>query len=495
MAQAIRPSSYGRPEAERRHITRSDLFDHPRRFRGRHHAATIFVVVLLAVVGFRLFPEQDVTVLNNGQALKVSATFDARTEGLAAADVSLAPGDRVISATGGRHASVAVQRAKSVSIQVDGQTVSVRTQAQTVGGAIAEAGLDLRPGDRVYLDGHLTTDRGPLNAVTASSHPTYAAAISNSQEAEIRVVRARPAHLVIDGITQDVTTAAPTVNDFLAELGMTVREGDLVRPSLNAPVTAGMSVRLAKGRTIVVTLDGKEQSLYTLAPNVQAVLDVLGVDRASVDSLSLPLDTAVSNGMSLAIGRTITREEEIEESVPQQTVTEDDPNLPAGQVRYVNGAPGKQVAKWSITYRNGEVVARERVSDPSITQVPVPNRQIYGTKAAPARPVLDTPEYTGTYRTKMNVRATWYTAAQGAWARNDPNYGRTATGVIVDHGICAVDPAVIPLHTRFWVPGYGVCVAADTGGLVKGATIDLGFPESAGDNPWATGWVEIYILD
>jgi len=35
---------------------------------------------------------------------------------------------------------------------------------------------------------------------------------------------------------------------------------------------------------------------------------------------------------------------------------------------------------------------------------------------------------------------------------------------------------VIPLGTRFEVPGYGPCVAADTGSSVIGATIDLWMP-------------------
>ena len=61
--------------------------------------------------------------------------------------------------------------------------------------------------------------------------------------------------------------------------------------------------------------------------------------------------------------------------------------------------------------------------------------------------------------------------------------------------LCAVDPLVIPLGTRFYVPGYGTCLAADTGGLVKGNHVDLGFPEEAGQNPWNPQNLDIYILD
>jgi 3D (Asp-Asp-Asp) domain-containing protein len=51
--------------------------------------------------------------------------------------------------------------------------------------------------------------------------------------------------------------------------------------------------------------------------------------------------------------------------------------------------------------------------------------------------------------------------------------GRTATGMPVGPGVVAVDPSVIPLGTKMYVPGYGNGVAADVGGGINGNTIDL----------------------
>jgi 3D (Asp-Asp-Asp) domain-containing protein len=51
--------------------------------------------------------------------------------------------------------------------------------------------------------------------------------------------------------------------------------------------------------------------------------------------------------------------------------------------------------------------------------------------------------------------------------------GHTATGMPVGQGVVAVDPSVIPLGTRMYVPGYGNGVAADVGSGIQGATIDL----------------------
>ena len=51
--------------------------------------------------------------------------------------------------------------------------------------------------------------------------------------------------------------------------------------------------------------------------------------------------------------------------------------------------------------------------------------------------------------------------------------GKTATGLPVGPGIVAVDPGVIPLGTRMTIPGYGEGVAADVGGGITGAHIDV----------------------
>lgn len=71
--------------------------------------------------------------------------------------------------------------------------------------------------------------------------------------------------------------------------------------------------------------------------------------------------------------------------------------------------------------------------------------------------------------------------------------GRTATGLPVGWGVVAVDPSVIPLGTHMTIPGYGEAVAADTGGAIIGATIDLWFPTVAQANAWGRRTVTITL--
>jgi peptidoglycan DL-endopeptidase CwlO len=72
--------------------------------------------------------------------------------------------------------------------------------------------------------------------------------------------------------------------------------------------------------------------------------------------------------------------------------------------------------------------------------------------------------------------------------------GTTATGIPVAWGVIAVDPSVIPLGTRMFVPGYGEGVAADTGSAVKGRMIDLWFPSCAEAIAWGWRTVTITLL-
>ena len=55
-----------------------------------------------------------------------------------------------------------------------------------------------------------------------------------------------------------------------------------------------------------------------------------------------------------------------------------------------------------------------------------------------------------------------------------------------------MDPRIINLRTKLYVPGYGIGQAGDTGGRVKGRRIDLGY-DDASLVLWYK-WVDVYLL-
>ena len=96
------------------------------------------------------------------------------------------------------------------------------------------------------------------------------------------------------------------------------------------------------------------------------------------------------------------------------------------------------------------------------------------------------------------TEATWLPAVSGtrtlvvsAVAYHLP--GRTASGLPVGAGVVAVDPSVIPLGTRLFIPGYGAGIAADTGSAIKGSIIDLWMPSTAAARRWGRRTVTITI--
>ena len=72
-------------------------------------------------------------------------------------------------------------------------------------------------------------------------------------------------------------------------------------------------------------------------------------------------------------------------------------------------------------------------------------------------------------------------------------HGRTARGTRPSLGTIAVDPRLIPLGTRVFVPGYGWGRALDTGGSIHGCVIDLWMPNVARCYRWGVRTVKILV--
>ena len=71
--------------------------------------------------------------------------------------------------------------------------------------------------------------------------------------------------------------------------------------------------------------------------------------------------------------------------------------------------------------------------------------------------------------------------------------GVTASGMSVGKGVVAVDPKLIPLGTRLFIPGYGRGIAADVGVAIKGRIIDLWMPTNAAARKWGRKTVTITV--
>lgn len=91
------------------------------------------------------------------------------------------------------------------------------------------------------------------------------------------------------------------------------------------------------------------------------------------------------------------------------------------------------------------------------------------------------------------IATAYYAFGKGG---NDINgNGITAIGLRARKGIVAVDPKVIPLGTKLYIPGYGEALAADTGGRIKGSRIDLCFESLEECFRFGIRKIKIYLVE
>lgn len=177
--------------------------------------------------------------------------------------------------------------------------------------------------------------------------------------------------------------------------------------------------------------------------------------------------------------------EEETEIISKKIVYQDDPETEAGEEKVIDeGADGKKVKIIKVTStKDDEEYSREIVS---VETTPAKDKKILrGTKIVWRS--LQTPDGEIKYWKKMRVYATHYDSrcpGCNEW---------TAIGMRAGKGVIAVDPKVILLRSKVYIPGYGQAIAGDTGGAIKGNIIDLGF-DDARTAGWSARFVDIYLL-
>ena len=177
--------------------------------------------------------------------------------------------------------------------------------------------------------------------------------------------------------------------------------------------------------------------------------------------------------------------EEVVTTLPFNTIYKDSDELFIGETKTVQqGVRGQRVETFKVYYWHGKLI--DRVLLNTVNKSPVDEIILRGTKKNIRE--LATPDGVIKYYQKLNMWATSY----------DGNClgcsGVTYTGTSVRHGVCAVDPRVIPLGSYMYIPGYGTCHAEDIGGGIKGNDIDLGF-EDVSKGWWSARYTDVYILE
>lgn len=233
-------------------------------------------------------------------------------------------------------------------------------------------------------------------------------------------------------------------------------------------------------RSIRVARMGTVREYSTAEKTVDKALQKLNINLAG-RQVYPDLGSKVENGMIIHVlgSKSYMSTEEVPVPFPKQVI--DDPSLPYGEEKVEQtGRPGLD----RVTYENVTRTGFQQKIELDRVQVTKPVQEIIrrGVKQA-----VWTPEGYQPYRYKLTVESSAYTWGAGA-------SGLTSLGLTPRKGIVAVDPRVIPYYTKLYIPGYGMAMAGDTGGAIRGHRIDL-FMNSVWEcYQWGRRDVEIYVL-
>ncbi|MFC9768032.1 transglycosylase family protein [Rhodococcus jostii] len=232
---------------------------------------------------------------------------------------------------------MAVVRHKTVTLDVDGEKISLSTMTTNVDAALSDAGYSisdrdvvaperdasLSDGDTVVLrrarEVSLTVDGQPKTVWTTAL--TVEDALKQFELGEdVHVSASRSQRLPLDGAALDVLNplvvtladgalpvtdvrmAAPTVGEFLAAHGAPLEQADTVVPGADTPLTEGMAVTVTRDRT-----ETKVETL-PLAPEEQRIEDpTMNKSRTVLENPGVPGVQDITFAVDTVNGREVGR--------------------------------------------------------------------------------------------------------------------------------------------------------------------------------------------
>lgn len=380
--------------------------------------------------------------------------------------VSPAPEATVVAGT-----VVRVERARIVTVTVDGVAQPVNTVFTNPMDILRASGVTVGAKDHVLVDGTLTDTADLL------VWPVPVTAIT--------VQRAVPVQIIDGNQSTSIETTAPTVGEALFEAGTTLFLADEVQPSLNEPITPDLVISIHRSQPISVVADGVTLETRTQGATVADALIGAGVILNGLDYAIPTEDSPLQPGMSIRVIR-VTEKVEVEQAVLGfEVVYQPDPAMELDQkVILQEGQKGIQETNIRIRYENGVEVGRTP-EETVLARAPINRIIAYGTNIVLR--TIDTPDGPREYWRVLRMYTTSYHPA--ALGGDDV----TATGRKLTKGVVGINPKIIPYDTQVYVAGYGIGIAGDTGGPRKFALwIDLGY-DDANWVSWSK-YSDVYLL-
>lgn len=296
--------------------------------------------------------------------------------------------------------------------------------------------------------------------------------------------------IVEDGVETLLHTKARTVGEALSEAGIVIAASDFVEPDLASALAADQEIRVQRAIPLAIRVDGQVVMVNSHFRKVPDVLAQAGISLEGLDYAFPGPEHELRPGDTIQVTR-VREEHRIEDiTVPFETIWQGVDELELDERSLISsGTPGIMRRQYRLRYEDGIFVG-ETFEGESLVQAPINEVIGYGTRINIR--VLETPEGPIEYWRVVKMRVTAYTAASSGKAPDHPTYGITASGLEAGKGVVAIDPKIVPFRSWVYVPGYGLAFAGDTGGGVKGLWIDLGYDEDE-ILAWS-GYVDVFYV-
>ena len=240
-------------------------------------------------------------------------------------------------------------------------------------------------------------------------------------------------------------------------------------------------LQLDAGQEIKVDWNGKTYTATTRRETVDNLLRRLEIEPADEDMIIL--DT--KDGLSISVDDEIQIERKKTVETKFKTKKVRNPLLEKGTKRVKRkGKPGTIVKTYMDTYRLGKVADTELIGqtkDTAVTQIVEYGSLVYSVDRDDYIVEQHSDKDGGGYLSFASGDTMAYDAITTCNATAYSGGVATASGYPVGVGNIAVDPSVFPYGTRMYVETtdgswvYGMAVARDTGGAIKGHKLDLWF--------------------
>lgn len=247
--------------------------------------------------------------------------------------------------------------------------------------------------------------------------------------------------------------------------------------------------------------------------SVKELLQALNVPLHGMDRVYPGLAVRTYPGLFVRIVRIETKKEKLPYDIPFEVIVKNNPHKLRNWHKILRkGAPGRGEKVLLSYYKDGRKTSSFEVSKKVVLK-PIPQVMEQGTSfvlASRFNPGLERKTTTNGDAVKLKKNVTPSSAPKTLLNKDEfltmtataytPFYcggsksGKTATGIKAKKGVVAVDPRVIPLGTKLYIPGYGYALAADTGSAIKGRRIDLCFNTRGEVYRFGKKKIKVYVV-